>query len=135
MELLPPNLQRLKDQIVIITGASRGIGKATALALATEGAKIVVNYASNSQSAEAVVAEITEAGGEAIAIGADVSKSEQVEELVNQTKAKWGRIDVLVNNAGITRDTLVLRMKLEDRQAVINFKRAVKMKITIENMS
>ncbi len=120
MELLPPNLQRLKEKVVIITGASRGIGKATALALATEGGKIVVNYASNSQAADDVVAEITNAGGEAIAIGADVSKSEAVEELVKQTKDKWGRIDVLVNNAGITRDTLMLRMKLEDWQEVIN---------------
>ncbi len=120
MELLPPNLQRLKEKVVIITGASRGIGKATALALATEGGKIVVNYASNSQAADDVVAEITNAGGEAIAIGADVSKSEAVEELVKQTKDKWGRIDVLVNNAGITRDTLMLRMKLEEWQEVIN---------------
>ena len=80
----------------------------------------MVNYASNSQAADAVVAEITEAGGEAIAISADVSQAEAVEEMVKQTKAKFGRIDVLVNNAGITRDTLLLRMKLEDWQAVIN---------------
>ena len=120
VEILPTNLQRLKDQVAIITGASRGIGKATALALATEGAKVVVNYASNSQAADAVVTEITEAGGEAIAISANVSQSEAVDEMVKQTKAKWGKIDILVNNAGITRDTLLLRMKLEDWQAVIN---------------
>lgn len=120
MEILPENLQKLKDQVALITGASRGIGKATALALASEGAKIVVNYASNSNAADAVVAEITEAGGEALAIGADVSDAEAVDNLVKTTMDKWGRIDVLVNNAGITRDTLMLRMKLEDWQAVIN---------------
>lgn len=120
MQILPENLQKLKDQVALITGASRGIGKATALALASEGAKIVVNYASNSNAADSVVAEITEAGGEAIAIGADVSDAESVDNLVKTTMDKWGRIDVLVNNAGITRDTLMLRMKLEDWQAVIN---------------
>lgn len=120
MELLPPNLQRLKDQVAIITGASRGIGKATAFALASEGAKVVVNYASNSQAADAVVSEIITAGGEAIAIGADVSQQEAVEEMFKQTTNKWGRVDILVNNAGITRDTLMLRMKLEDWQQVIN---------------
>ncbi|MCS6942823.1 MAG: 3-oxoacyl-[acyl-carrier-protein] reductase [Geminocystis sp.] len=120
LELLPPNLQRLQGQVAIITGASRGIGRATALALACEGAKIVVNYASNSQAAEAVVNTIVAAGGEAIAIQADVSKAEQVEEMVKTTLDKWGRIDILVNNAGITRDTLLLRMKLEDWQAVID---------------
>lgn len=120
MQILPENLQKLKDQVALITGASRGIGKATALALASEGAKIVVNYASNSSAADSVVAEITEAGGEAIAIGADVSDAESVDNLVKTTMDKWGRIDVLVNNAGITRDTLMLRMKLEDWQAVIN---------------
>ena len=120
VEILPTNLQKLQDKVAIVTGASRGIGKATALALATEGAKVVVNYARNSEAAETVVAEITQAGGEAIAISADVSQAEAVEEMVKQTKAKFGRIDVLVNNAGITRDTLMLRMKLEDWQAVIN---------------
>ena len=120
MELLPDNLQKLKDKVALVTGASRGIGKATAIALATEGAKVVVNYGRNSEAADAVVAEITEAGGEAMAIGADVSQAEAVDEMVNTIKDKWGRIDVLVNNAGITRDTLMLRMKLEDWQAVIN---------------
>ncbi|BAQ60984.1 3-oxoacyl-[acyl-carrier protein] reductase [Geminocystis sp. NIES-3708] len=120
MELLPSNLQRLKDQVAIVTGASRGIGKATAITLASEGAKVVVNYASNSQAADNVVNEIISAGGEAIAISADVSQQEAVEEMFKQTTSKWGRIDILVNNAGITRDTLMLRMKLEDWQQVIN---------------
>ncbi|MBI4783739.1 MAG: 3-oxoacyl-[acyl-carrier-protein] reductase [Oscillatoriophycideae cyanobacterium NC_groundwater_1537_Pr4_S-0.65um_50_18] len=111
---------RLRDQVAIVTGASRGIGRAVALALAAEGAKVVVNYASSSQAAEAVVAEIVAMGEEAIALQADVSKSEQVEALINAVMEKWGRMDVLVNNAGIARDTLLLRMKLEDWQAVID---------------
>lgn len=120
MEALQTSHKRLVDRVAIITGASRGIGRAMALAFAAEGANVVVNYASSSSAAEAVVAAITEAGGTAIALQADVSKLEQVEALVNQTLEKFGRIDVLVNNAGITRDTLLLRMKPEDWQAVID---------------
>lgn len=120
MERLPENLQHLKGQVAIITGGSRGIGRATALALATEGAKVAVNYASSSTAADEVVAEITEAGGEAIAVQGDVSKADQVDALFNKVTETWGRIDILVNNAGITRDTLLLRMKLEDWQAVID---------------
>jgi 3-oxoacyl-[acyl-carrier protein] reductase len=114
------SLQRLQGKVAIVTGASRGIGRAIALALATEGAQIVVNYASSSTAADTAVNEIRELGGQAIALPADVSQNEQVEQLFNQTLEKWGRLDVLVNNAGITRDTLLLRMKLEDWQAVIN---------------
>lgn len=111
---------RLHERVAIITGASRGIGKAVAFALAAEGANVVVNYASSSTAAEQVVAEICEAGGKAIAIQADVSKLEQVDALVNGTLEKFGRVDILVNNAGITRDALLLRMKPEDWQAVID---------------
>lgn len=120
METLPENLQRLRGQVAIVTGASRGIGRAIALALATEGAKIVVNYASSSTAAEELTAEITAAGGEAIALGGDVSKVPEVDKLIDDTMKKWGRVDILVNNAGITRDTLLLRMKPEDWQAVID---------------
>jgi 3-oxoacyl-[acyl-carrier protein] reductase len=120
MEPLPENLQKLNGQVAIVTGASRGIGRATALALATEGAKVVVNYARSSGAADEVVAEITGAGGEAIALQADVSQAEEVDNLIKTTKGKFGSIDVLVNNAGITRDTLLLRMKLEEWQAVID---------------
>ena len=120
MEVLPVSLQKLSDKVALVTGASRGIGKATALALATEGAKVVVNYARSSDAADEVVATITEAGGEAIALQADVSQEKEVEALVKETKDKFGRIDVLVNNAGITRDTLLLRMKPADWQAVID---------------
>jgi 3-oxoacyl-[acyl-carrier protein] reductase len=120
MEILPESLQKLKDRVAIVTGGSRGIGRATALALATEGAKVVVNYARSSNAAEKIVKEITEAGGEAIALCADVSKTDEVDKLIQQTLDKFDRIDILVNNAGITRDTLLLRMKLEDWQAVID---------------
>ncbi|MEL6129276.1 MAG: 3-oxoacyl-ACP reductase family protein, partial [Cyanobacteria bacterium J06628_4] len=110
----------MQDQVAIITGSSRGIGKAAALALAAEGASVVVNYARSSAAADEVVAEITQAGGSAIALQADVSQEDQVDALVKATKDKFGRIDVLVNNAGITRDTLLLRMKPADWQAVID---------------
>lgn len=120
MEDLQTSSLRLHDRVAIITGASRGIGRATALALAAEGAKVVVNYASSSSAAEEVVAAITDKGGQAIALQADVSKVDQVDTLVNHTLEKLGRVDILVNNAGITRDTLLLRMKPEDWQAVID---------------
>ena len=110
----------LTDKVAIITGASRGIGKAAAMALAQAGAKVVVNYARSSDAADAVVAAIAEAGSEALALQADVSKADQVDAMVKATMDKFGRIDVLVNNAGITRDTLLLRMKPEDWQAVID---------------
>lgn len=112
--------QRLTDKVALVTGASRGIGKAIALALAAEGAKVVVNYARSGEAAEAVVQEIVAGGGEAIALQADVSQEDQVENLVKATQEKFGRIDVLVNNAGITKDTLLLRMKPADWSAVID---------------
>ena len=111
---------RLRQRVAIVTGASRGIGRAIALALAAEGANVVVNYASSSTAAQEVVAAITDAGGTAVALQADVSKLEQVDSLLKDTIEKFGRVDVLVNNAGITRDTLLLRMKPEDWQAVID---------------
>jgi 3-oxoacyl-[acyl-carrier protein] reductase len=120
MELLPEDLQSLRGQVAIVTGASRGIGRAIAQELANLGANIVVNYASSSKAAEEVVDTITKAGGSAIALQADVSQADQVEALVNTAMEKLNRVDILVNNAGITRDTLLLRMKPEDWQAVID---------------
>ena len=120
MEVLSENLQLLRSKVAIITGASRGIGRAIAQELATYGANVVVNYASSSTAADSLVAEITAAGGQAIAIQADVSQIEQVDTLFNTVIDKFKRIDILVNNAGITRDTLLLRMKPEDWQAVID---------------
>jgi 3-oxoacyl-[acyl-carrier protein] reductase len=110
----------LQGSVALVTGASRGIGRAVAVALAAEGAQVVVNYASSSGAAEDLVAQITAAGGSAVALQADVSKVDQVETLIGTVLEKFGRIDILVNNAGITRDTLLLRMKPEDWQAVID---------------
>jgi 3-oxoacyl-[acyl-carrier protein] reductase len=112
--------QHLAGQVALVTGASRGIGRAIALALAAEGAKVVVNYARSSAAADEVVEEIAGAGGEALALQADVSQAAEVDSLIQQTIEKFGRLDVLVNNAGITRDTLLLRMKPEEWQAVID---------------
>ena len=110
----------LEGKTALVTGASRGIGKAIALALAAVGAKVAVNYARSAEAAEAVVNDITEMGGEAIALKADVSQAGDVDAMVAAVMDTWGQIDVLVNNAGITRDTLLLRMKPEDWQAVID---------------
>ncbi len=114
------NANLLGDPVAVVTGASRGIGRAIALVLAAQGAKVVVNYANSPEAAEAVVKEIQDFGGGAIAIKADVSQAPEVEAMIEQVMEKWQRIDVLVNNAGITRDGLLLRMKLEDWQKVID---------------
>ena len=110
----------LDGQIALVTGASRGIGRAVALALAEAGAEVVVNYSSSPDAADAVVAEIKDSGGQAYALQANVAEEEAVNSLVKTVIERSGRIDVLVNNAGITRDGLLMRMKTEDWQAVIN---------------
>ena len=110
----------LDGQTALVTGASRGIGRAVALALAAEGAEVVVNYASSPDAAEAVVAEIQAKGGSAYALRADVADEASVDDLIKTVLKRSERIDVLVNNAGITRDGLLMRMKTEDWQAVIN---------------
>ncbi|MGD1858781.1 MAG: 3-oxoacyl-[acyl-carrier-protein] reductase [Leptolyngbyaceae cyanobacterium] len=110
----------LTDKVAVVTGGSRGIGRAAALALGSVGAQVVVNYAKSSTAADEVVAQISDRGGSAIAVQADVADVNQAETLIKAATEKWGRVDVLVNNAGITRDTLLLRMKPEDWQAVIN---------------
>ncbi|NET54256.1 MAG: 3-oxoacyl-[acyl-carrier-protein] reductase [Merismopedia sp. SIO2A8] len=110
----------LVDKVAVVTGASRGIGRATALALAAEGATVVVNYSRSSQAANDVVSQIESLGGTAIALQADVSQSEQVDAFFKSVVEKLGRIDILINNAGITRDTLLMRMKQDDWQSVID---------------
>ncbi len=110
----------LAGHTAVVTGASRGIGRAVALELAHSGATVVVNYASSAAAADAVVAEITAAGGQAYALQADVSQEEQVDRLVSTVLERSGSIDVLVNNAGITRDGLLMRLKTEDWRAVLD---------------
>ena len=110
----------LDGKVALVTGASRGIGRAIALRLASEGAKVAINYAGNTAKAEAVKAEIEQNGGEAILVQADVSDSASVDAMVAKVVEAFGQIDILVNNAGITRDGLMMRMKDEDFDAVIN---------------
>jgi len=110
----------LAGQVALVTGASRGIGASIARELAQAGATVVVNYASSPAAAEAVVAEIQAAGGQAWSHQANVAEEEQVETMVKAVLEKEGRLDVLVNNAGITRDGLLMRMKSADWQSVID---------------
>jgi 3-oxoacyl-[acyl-carrier protein] reductase len=110
----------LKDKVALVTGSSRGLGKAIALKLAAQGAKTAVNYLNNEHEAANVVQAIEGSGGEALAIKADVSNSEAVKNMVKQITDKWGKIDILVNNAGITRDGLLARLSDEAWDAVIN---------------
>lgn len=110
----------LANRVAIVTGASGGIGRAIATALAAQGASVVVNYARNAQAAEELVQSLTEAGGQAMAVQADISASEGAEALVKATIERFGKVDILVNNAGITRDTLLMRMKEDDWDAVLD---------------
>jgi len=114
---------RLDGQVAIVTGAGQGLGRCHALALAERGAKVVVNDLgdANGQSAhaDAVVAEIKAAGGEAMSHGANVANFEQVEDMVKQTMGAWGRVDILINNAGILRDKTFAKMPLDDFRLVI----------------
>jgi 3-oxoacyl-[acyl-carrier protein] reductase len=107
----------LSGKVAIITGASRGIGRQTALTLAGAGATVVLT--SRGDASAAVAAEVTTAGGQALALAADVADGEAVQRVVETTVERFGRIDVLVNNAGITRDQLLLRMKRDDWDAVV----------------
>ena len=110
----------LDGRYALVTGASRGIGRAIALRLAAEGAAVALNFAGNVAAAEAVRKEIESAGGKAILVPADVANETAATEMVEKTAEAFGAIDILVNNAGITRDGLLLRMKEEDWDAVLN---------------
>jgi len=113
------NLTMLSDRVAIVTGASRGIGRVIALALAGQGAKVVAS-ARNAEALEKLTAEIKTQGGEAVAVVGDVALDADANNLINQAVATFGKVDILVNNAGITRDGLLLRMKSEDWDAVLD---------------
>ncbi len=110
----------LEGKVAIVTGGSRGIGRAIAEDLAAHGARVVVNYVSSAAAAEEVVAEIKSRGGEALAVQADVSQIEEAQHLVQAALDTFGQIDIIVNNAGTTRDTLLMTMKEEQWDLVLN---------------
>ncbi|ERM19447.1 3-oxoacyl-[acyl-carrier-protein] reductase [Brevibacillus laterosporus] len=110
----------LEGKVALITGASRGIGRAIALKYAEAGANIIVNYSGNEAKAQETVAEIEKLGREAIMIRANVGNTEEAENMVKEALERFGKIDILVNNAGITRDNLLMRMKESEWDEVIN---------------
>jgi glucose 1-dehydrogenase len=112
--------KRLKSQVALVTGASSGIGAGVALALANEGAKVVVNYSNSLEGARKVVDEIKAAGGSAIPVQADVSKEEDVTNMFRQTLETYGALDILVNNAGLQQDAALVDMTLAQWQRVID---------------
>jgi len=111
---------KLKDKIALVTGSSRGVGRAVALGYAGEGAKVVVNYTSNQKAADEVVQEIQALGSDAIAVKADVAQKSEVENLVTAAVDKFGRLDILVNNAGFTRPSLMLKMTEDQWDQVVD---------------
>jgi len=110
----------LKDKVAVVTGSSRGIGRAIALKLASLGAKVVVNYRTNAEAAREVVEAIGALGGQAIAVQADVADADDAKRLIRAAQTTYGGLDILVNNAGTTRDTLLARMSEDDWNLVIN---------------
>ena len=110
---------KLKDKVALVTGASRGLGKAIALQLAADGARVTVNYMKSADKAEEVVKEIMSRGGNAAAMQADITSLPEVEKMVDSLYEQFGRIDILVNNAGVTKDELLISMTPEDWDSVI----------------
>ncbi|MEA3548310.1 MAG: 3-oxoacyl-ACP reductase family protein [Thermodesulfobacteriota bacterium] len=111
---------KLKDKIALVTGSSRGVGRAVALGLAKQGANVVVNYTSNENAADEVVEIIQSMGGKAIAVKADVAQKAEVENLVNSAIDTFGRLDILVNNAGFTRPSMMIKMTEDQWDQVVD---------------
>src|SRR5215510_747851 len=110
---------RLKDQVALVTGGTRGIGRAIVKAFAAEGARVAFVYRGNQAAADQLVQEITQAGGTALALQADVADPKAAETCVERVQKEWGRLDVLVNNAGVIRDDLFVRMEPDAWQSVL----------------
>lgn len=111
---------RLKDQVALVTGGSRGIGRAIVSAFAAEGAKVAFVFRGNQAAADSLCQEVAASGGTALALQADVSKPEEAQACVERVEKEWGRFDILVNNAGIIRDDLFVRMEPEAWTSVLN---------------
>lgn len=114
------NEELLKDKVALVTGASRGIGKAIAIALASNGATVIVNYNGSKERAEEVVSQIIANGKKAEAIGCNISDFTACEEMVKNILDAYGKVDILVNNAGITKDNIIMRMSEADYDNVLN---------------
>ena len=110
----------INNKTILITGGSKGIGKATAIKMAQKGIRIAINYNSSKEGAQLTAKEVTKLGGEAIILKADVSDENQVEEMIGNILNKWKTVDILVNNAGIIKDSLLLGMSIDDWDKVIN---------------
>lgn len=113
-------MSQLTNKIAVVTGGSRGIGRAISIELAKRGAHVIVNFNSNQEAAQTVIDEITSNGGSASSLQADVSDEVQAQKLIKEATGIHGKIDILVNNAGITRDNVIMMMKPDDFDAVIN---------------
>ena len=111
--------EELQGKVALVTGASRGLGRAISLKLATLGIKVAINYYQSQEKAEQVMAEIEQHGGEAMLIKADVADAQSVREMIKTITSKWGTIDILINNAGINQDTLILRMNEDTWDTVL----------------
>jgi 3-oxoacyl-[acyl-carrier protein] reductase len=110
----------LNKKVAVITGAGRGIGRAIALQFAGNGAKVVINYRSSIAQVEELLATIKAAGGDAIAVQADISREDEAKKLIEEAVKQFGRLDVLVNNAGITKDNLLMRMSEAEFSSVVD---------------